>query len=86
MAKLSDAEYEIMKIIWEDQEKTTLFSYIMDELIKQRTGNRHGQNGLKQHIHDLLPPSNSLLSSSYSSSVSRSPAIRFITSPLTLPS
>ena len=35
MAKLSDAEYEIMKIIWEDQEKTTLFSYIMDELIKQ---------------------------------------------------
>ena len=35
MAKLYDAEYEIMKIIWEDQEKTTLFSYIMDELIKQ---------------------------------------------------
>ena len=35
MAKLSDAEYEIMKIIWEDQEKKTLFSYIMDELIKQ---------------------------------------------------
>ena len=35
MQKISDAEMEIMKIIWEDQEKTTLFSYIMDELIKQ---------------------------------------------------
>lgn len=34
-AKLSDAEYEIMKIIWENPEKTTLFSYIMDELEKQ---------------------------------------------------
>lgn len=34
-AKLSDAEYEIMKIIWENQERTTLFSYIMDELAKQ---------------------------------------------------
>ena len=34
-AKLSDAEYEIMKIIWENQERTTLFSYIIDELAKQ---------------------------------------------------
>ena len=30
--KLSDAEYEIMKIIWENPEGTTLFSYLMDEL------------------------------------------------------
>ncbi len=34
-AKLSDAEYEIMKIIWENQEQTTLFSYIMDEMERQ---------------------------------------------------
>lgn len=34
-AKLSDAEYEIMKIIWESQERPILFSYIMDELEKQ---------------------------------------------------
>lgn len=33
--KLSDAEYEIMKIIWENREQTTLFSYIMDELERQ---------------------------------------------------
>lgn len=33
--KLSDAEYEIMKIIWEKREQTTLFSYIMDELARQ---------------------------------------------------
>lgn len=32
MQKLSDAEYEIMKIIWENPEETTLFSYLMDEL------------------------------------------------------
>lgn len=30
--KLSDAELEIMKIIWENPEETTLFSYIMEEL------------------------------------------------------
>lgn len=34
-ARLSDAEYEIMKIIWENQERTTLFSYITDKLAKQ---------------------------------------------------
>lgn len=33
--KLSDAEYEVMKIIWENQEKMTLFSYITEELAKQ---------------------------------------------------
>lgn len=33
--RLSDAEYEIMKIVWENTEKTTLFSYIMDELAGQ---------------------------------------------------
>lgn len=32
LQKLSDAEYEIMKIIWENPEETTLFSYLMDEL------------------------------------------------------
>ena len=32
LQKLSDAEYEIMKIIWENLEETTLFSYLMDEL------------------------------------------------------
>ena len=30
--KLSDAELEIMKIIWENPEENTLFSYLMDEL------------------------------------------------------
>lgn len=30
--KLSDAELEIMKIIWENPEETTLFSYLMEEL------------------------------------------------------
>lgn len=35
MQQLSDAEYKIMKIIWENGEKTALFSYITDELIKQ---------------------------------------------------
>ena len=28
--KLSDAELEIMKIIWENPEENTLFSYLMD--------------------------------------------------------
>lgn len=35
LQKLSDAEYEIMKIVWENPEKTTLFSYITDELAGQ---------------------------------------------------
>lgn len=35
LQKLSDAEYEIMKIVWENPEKTTLFSYITDELARQ---------------------------------------------------
>lgn len=35
LQKLSDAEYEIMKIIWENPEETTLFSYLMDELAAQ---------------------------------------------------
>lgn len=30
--KLSDAELEIMKIIWENPQEMTLFSYLMDEL------------------------------------------------------
>lgn len=30
--QLSDAELEIMKIIWENPKEVTLFSYIMDEL------------------------------------------------------
>ncbi len=33
--KLSDAELEIMKIIWENQEETTLFSYLMEEVAAQ---------------------------------------------------
>lgn len=32
MIQLSDAELEIMKIIWENQEEITLFPYIMEEL------------------------------------------------------
>ncbi len=32
MQKISDAELEIMKIIWANQEKSTLFSYLMDKL------------------------------------------------------
>ena len=30
--QISDAELEIMKIVWGNPEKVTLFSYIMDEL------------------------------------------------------
>jgi len=30
--QISDAEFEIMKIVWGNSEKATLFSYIMDEL------------------------------------------------------
>lgn len=30
--QLSDAEFEIMKIVWENQQKVTLFPYIMEEL------------------------------------------------------
>lgn len=33
--KISDAELEIMKIIWENPDKETLFSYITDRLAKQ---------------------------------------------------
>lgn len=33
--KLSDAELEIMKIIWENPQETTLFSYLMEELAAQ---------------------------------------------------
>ena len=33
--KLSDAELEIMKIIWENKKDTTLFSYLMEELTAQ---------------------------------------------------
>lgn len=33
--KLSDAEIAIMKIIWENPEETTLFSYLMEELAAQ---------------------------------------------------
>lgn len=32
MQKISDAELEIMKIIWANEEKSTLFSYLMDKL------------------------------------------------------
>lgn len=35
LQKLSDAELEIMKIIWENPEETTLFSYLMEELAAQ---------------------------------------------------
>lgn len=35
LQKLSDAEYDIMKIVWENPKKTTLFSYITDELAGQ---------------------------------------------------
>ncbi|MDE7178461.1 MAG: BlaI/MecI/CopY family transcriptional regulator [Lachnospiraceae bacterium] len=35
LQKLSDAEYEIMRIVWENPGKTALFSYIMDELTEQ---------------------------------------------------
>ena len=35
LQKLSDAELEIMKIIWENPEETTLFSYLMEELAVQ---------------------------------------------------
>lgn len=33
--KISDAEFEIMKIVWGNPEETTLFSYIMDSLARQ---------------------------------------------------
>ena len=33
--KLSDAELEIMKIVWGNHDKETLFSYITDSLIEQ---------------------------------------------------
>ncbi|MDE6212012.1 MAG: BlaI/MecI/CopY family transcriptional regulator [Lachnospiraceae bacterium] len=33
--KLSDAELEIMKIVWGNHDKETLFSYIMDSLTGQ---------------------------------------------------
>lgn len=32
LQQLSDAELEIMKIVWENSEEVTLFSYIMDGL------------------------------------------------------
>lgn len=35
LQKLSDAELEIMKMIWENKEETTLFSYLMEELAAQ---------------------------------------------------
>lgn len=35
LQKLSDAELEIMKIIWENPEETTLFFYLMEELAAQ---------------------------------------------------
>lgn len=35
LQKLSDAELEIMKIIWENPEETTLFSYLMEKLAAQ---------------------------------------------------
>lgn len=35
LQKLSDAELEIMKIIWDNPEETTLFSYLMEELAAQ---------------------------------------------------
>lgn len=35
LQKLSDAELEIMKIIWENPGEPTLFSYLMEELAAQ---------------------------------------------------
>ena len=35
LQKLSDAELEIMKIIWENPGEPTLFSYLMEELTAQ---------------------------------------------------
>ena len=35
LQKLSDAELEIMKIIWENPETTTLFSCLMEQLAAQ---------------------------------------------------
>lgn len=35
LQKLSDAELEIMKIIWENPKETTLFSYLMEEMSAQ---------------------------------------------------
>ena len=35
LQKLSDAELEIMKMIWDNPEETTLFSYLMEELAAQ---------------------------------------------------
>lgn len=35
LQKLSDAELEIMKTIWENTEETTLFSYLMEQLAVQ---------------------------------------------------
>ncbi len=35
LQKLSDAELKIMKIIWDNPEETTLFSYLMEELAAQ---------------------------------------------------
>ncbi len=32
MQKISDAELEIMKIVWANEEKTTLFPYLMNKL------------------------------------------------------
>ncbi len=32
MQKISDAEFEIMKIVWANEEKTTLFPYLMNKL------------------------------------------------------
>lgn len=35
LQKLSDAELEIMKIVWENADETTFFSYLMDSLAVQ---------------------------------------------------
>lgn len=35
LQRLSDAELEIMKIVWENADETTLFSYLMDSLAAQ---------------------------------------------------
>ena len=35
IAQLSDAELEIMKIVWANQEETTFFAYLMNELDKK---------------------------------------------------
>ena len=35
--QLSDAELEIMKIVWGNPEEVTLFPYIMDGLAKEYT-------------------------------------------------